>query len=209
VRRFLRRLLVFATAGVVLIYLYSVRFEGDLHAVDPVLVALLPAWIAQPSLLRNVNEPEAIYAVPGIRAADGSFEALRLDVKNGARSAALIRFGPGSDYRFFDSAAIVTNPSIELHGLSLRRPVFHLFVFPGPGGPGFDFVDSATGVFHVVAKTPASSRTLLTRTVINSRSLEEMKSMLWADRSRDLAAFLSRESNGWRLYLFSMARDQR
>jgi hypothetical protein len=60
-------------------------------------------------------------------------------------------------------------------------------------------------VIRVVARTPTAPRTLLTRTVINSSSMPEMKSLLWVDRARRLAAFLSREPNGWTLYVFSLS----
>jgi hypothetical protein len=205
-----RKLLILVIASVVLTCWYVVRFDGDPQPVAPLLVAPLHegGWYSQPTLLQNVNEPGAIYIVPGLQGPDGLFEALRLDVNSGGRSSARILFGPGSDYVPFESAEVVGSPTIELHGLSLQRPTFHLFTFPDGGGPGFHAVNSATGVAHVVVGTPTAPRTLLTRTVINSSRMLEMKSLLWSDRARRLAAFLSREPDGWTLYLFSLVTTQ-
>ena len=198
-------------ASVVITCWYVVRFDGNPQPVDPLIVARLhegPEWLSQPALLQKINEAGAIYIVPGVQGSDGLFEALRLDVNSGGRSSVRILFGPDTAYIPFESAEVVGIPAIEFHGLSLPRPTFHLLKFPGGGGPGFHLVDSATGVVHVVATTPTTHRTLLTRTVINSSGMLEMRSLLWSDRARRLAAFLSREANGWTLYLFSLGPTQ-
>ena len=199
-------------AGIVVACWYFVRFDGDPKPVDPLLVATLheaPAGRSQPALVQNINEPAAIYIVSGVPGSDGLFEALRLDVNSGARSSARIQFGPNTSYLPFDSAYNSGIPAVEFHGLSHRRPTLHLFVFPGPGGPGFHFVDSATGVLHIVAGTGNSRRTLLTLTLINSSRVPEIRSLLWSDRSRRLAAFLWREGDFRTLYLFSLIPTQR
>jgi hypothetical protein len=206
-----RKALIIAVAGAVLACWYVVRFDGTPQPVDPLIVAVLhegPGWLSQPTLLQHIDEPAAIYVVPGSQGADGLFEALRLDVNSGGRSSARIRFGPDSAYIPFESAEVVGNPAVEFRGLSLPRPTFHLITFPGGGGPGFHLVDSATGVVNVVASTPAARRTLLTRTLINSSGMQEMKSLLWSDRARRLAAFVSPERDGWTLYLFSLVPNQ-
>jgi hypothetical protein len=198
-------------AGVVVSCWYVARFDGDPKPVDPLLIAPLhevPAWGAPPMLLQNINEPAAIYIVTGLPGSDGLFEALRLDVNGGARISARIRFGPNTAYLPFDSAENAGIPAIELRGLKLGRPTAHLFTFPGPGGPGFHFVDSATGVAHIVGGTGNSRRTLLTLTLINSSRMPEMRSRLWSDRSRRLAAFLWRTDEIWTLYLFSLIPTQ-
>jgi hypothetical protein len=198
-------------ASVVITCWYVVRFDGNPQPVDPLLVTLLhegPGWLSQPLLLQNVNQPAAIYIVPGAPASDGLFEAVRLDVKSGGRASARILFGPDTAYIPFDSAEVVGIPEIEFQGLSLPRPTFHLSKFPGGGGPGFHFVDSATGVVHVVVRTPTTRRTLLTRTVVNSSGMLEMRSQLWSDRARRLAAFLSPRAEGWTLYLFALGPTQ-
>jgi hypothetical protein len=204
-----RKTLILTMAGIFITCWYVVRFEGDPKPVDPLLVALLhqgPEWYSPPAVFQNVNEPAAIYIVPALQEGpDGLFEALRLDVNSGARSAARIRFGPHTAYIPFDPAGVAKAPTLELHGFSLPRPTFHLFSFPGGGGPGFHLVDSSTGVVHVVTRTGTTPRTLLTLTVINSSRLLEMRSRLCSDRSRRLAAFLWRRPEGWTLYLFSLA----
>lgn len=199
-------------AGVVVSCWYVARFEGDPKPVAPLLVAPLheaaPVGRSQPALVQNIDEPNAIYIVSGLPGPDGLFEALRLDVNSGARSPARIRYGPNTTYMPFDSAYNSGIPAIEFHGLTHRRPTLHLLVFPGPGGPGFHFVDSATGVVHIVAGTGNSKRTLLTLALINSSKVPEIRSLLWSDRSRRLAAFLWREADSWTLYLFSLIPTQ-
>jgi len=194
-------------AGIVVLCWYVARFEGDPKPVAPLLVVPLheaPAWQSQPTLLQNMNEPAAIYVVSGLPGSDGLFEAVRLDVNNGARSSRRIRFGPNTSFVPFDSAETTGIPAIELHGLTLRRPTFHLFTFPGPGGPGFHLADSDTGVAHIIAGTGNSKRTLLTLTLVNSSRMPEIRSLLWSNRSRSLAAFLWKENNIWTLYIFSL-----
>jgi len=199
-------------AGVLVACWYVVRFEGEPKPVDPLLIAPLheaaPAWRPPPALMQNVSEPTAIYVVSGVTGPDGLFEALRLDVNSGARSAARIRFGPGTTFLPFDSAELTGIPALEFRGLTLPRPTFHLLVFPGPGGPGFHSVESATGVVHISAGTGTGRRTLLTLTLVNSSNMPEMRSLLSSNRSRRLAAFLWREADGWTLYLFSLAPAQ-
>jgi hypothetical protein len=199
-------------AGIAVSCWYVARFEADPKPVDPLLVAALheaaPAWRPQPALLQNFNEPTVLYIVSGVRGPDGLFEALRMDINSGARSPARIRMGPDTTYVPFDSAELTGIPAVEFRGLTVRRPTFHLFVFPGPGGPGFHFVDSATGAAHVVAGTGTGKRTLLTLTLINSSKMPEMRTLLWSNRSRRLAAFLWRQADSWTLYLFSLAPTQ-
>lgn len=207
-----RSSLFLLTIGIAVSCWYLARFEGDPVPIDPLLVAPLgeaaPAWQSQPALVQHTNEPTAIYVISGLPGADGLFEALRLDVTSGARSSARILFGPGTPYVPFDSAEVVDVPAIEFRGLTHRRPTLHLMRFPGPGGPGFDFVDSATGVAHIVAGTGAAQRTLVTLTLFNSSRVPEIRSLLWSNRSRRLAAFLWRDADAWTLYLFALAPPQ-
>jgi hypothetical protein len=198
-------MLVLTVAGVLLACWYLLQYEGEPRPVRPALVSLLhqgQEWYVPPSLFENLDQPDALYVVPAAQPGpDGLFEALRLEVKSGARSPARIRFGPGTRYLPFDSAEVVGVPAFALRGLSLPRPTFHLFSFPGGGGPGLHFVDSATGVVRI----GAGPRTLLTG--INSSRLPELRSRLWTDRARRWAAFLWRGSEGWTLYVFSLRPD--
>jgi hypothetical protein len=194
-------------AGIVLCC-YHVRFEGEPRPVDPLLVAPLtdaPAWEAQPLLLRHRNESDAVYVVTGQTAPDGRFESQRLDVRSGARSSVRIPIGPGTPYLTFDSAEAGEGPAaLEFRGLSLRRPTPHLFTYPEPGGPGFHAVESATGKVHVVTGAGTGRRSRLAVTLINSSRMPEIRSYLWSDKSKRLAAFLWRDSDHWTLYLFSL-----
>ena len=136
-----RRTVVLVLGAVMVVAWYFVRFDGDPRPVDPLLVTVLhegPQWNSRPQLFQHVNEPAAVYAVPGFTAADGSFEAVSVDIESGARSAARIVLGPSTDFIRFDPAETVGGPAIELRGLSVPRPTFHLFTFLGGGRrPGF------------------------------------------------------------------------
>ncbi|MBI2814477.1 MAG: hypothetical protein HYX71_09345 [Opitutae bacterium] len=206
-----QKIFLLGLAGVAISCWYVARFEGEPKLIDPILVARLPEtpgqW-SQPALLQNIDEPTAIYIVAGLPGSDGLFDALRLDINSAARSSTRIRFGPHTAYIPFDSAEVTGFPVIEFHGVALRRPTLHLLAFPGPGGPGFHLVDSATGAVHIVAGTGNSRRTLLTRTVINSNRISEMGACLWVDNSRSTAAFLWQENAIWTLALFSLVPKQ-
>jgi hypothetical protein len=200
-------MLVLTVAGVLLACWYLLQYEGEPRPVRPALVFLLDQWqewYVPPSLFENLDQPDVLYVVPAAQTGpDALFDALRLEVKSGALTPARIRLGPGTRYLPFDSSEVVGVPAFGLRGLSLRRPAFHLFSFPGGGGPGLHFVDSATGVVRI----GAGPRTLLTLTVINSSRLPELRARLWTDRARRWAAFLWRGSEGWTLYLFSLPPD--
>lgn len=206
-----RKVFLLALTGAAVSCWYVARFEGDPKLVDPLLVARLPeipSWGSQPTLLQAINEPAAIYIVAGLPGSDGLFEAIRLEMNSAARSSTRIRFGPNTPYVPFDSAEVTGLPVTEFHGVTLRRPTLHLFGFPGPGGPGFHLVNSATGAVHIIAGTGNNRRTLLTRTVINSNRILEMGACLWVDRSRKIAAFLWQEEAIWTLSLFSLVSTQ-
>jgi hypothetical protein len=203
--RVLRGWLAGTALFVVVASWYVLRFEGAPQPVDPLFVGTFteaPAWSPPPLLLQREDEPGSVYVVPGKLPVDGQFEAVRVELKSGARSGTRIRFGPGTPFIPFDSAETTGTPALELRGLAIARPTLHLFSFPDGGGPGFHREESATGMVRVSAK--AQGRLLLERSVINSSALPEMRALLWSDRSRRLAAFLSRETRGWTLYLFSV-----
>lgn len=198
---------VLALGAILLAAWYGARFEGQPRPVDPLQVWSLrdPAWLSQPMLLGKIDDPAAIYVVGGSPTSDGRFDALRLDLETGARSSARIAFGPSTSYQPFDPAEHAGTAGFELQGLLLRRPTPYLMKFPGPGGPGLELVDSATGVLRVVAGAGAGRRILLSLTVINSSRLAEMKSFLWSDRSKRVAAFLWPEAGSWHLYVFALS----
>ena len=189
---------------------YGARFEGQPRPVDPLQVWSLrdPAWLSQPMLLRKTDDPAAIYAVGGLPSSDGRFDALRLDLESGARSSVRIVFGPSTSYQPFDQAEHAGTAGFELKGLVLRRPTPYLLKFPGPGGPGLELVDSATGVLRVVGGTGAATRPLLSITVVNSSRLEEIKSFLWSDRPKRIAVFVWPEAGSWHLYAFALNPGQ-
>jgi hypothetical protein len=202
-----RKLLVLATAGIVLACWYLFESEGDPSSAQSVLIAPLkeaPAWDAPPTLLQNLNEPTAVYLAYGLQGPDGSFPALRIDATSGARSAVRIRFGPDTAFIPFVSAENSGNPAVEFRGITFGRPTPHLFRFPGTGGPGLHLVDSATGSMRIAAGTGNDRRTVLTLPLVNSSRMPEIRSHLWSDKARRLGAFFWRKDGIWTLYLFPM-----
>lgn len=200
-----------AVGATLVVAWYAARFEGEPRPVEPVQVFALPeipVWRGQPALLRKTDEPAAIYVLVDGPGPDGQFNALRLDLTSGARSSMQIAIGPATSFRPFERAQSAGTANIELHGVLLRRPTPYLFRLPGPGGPALDLVDSATGVLQVVAGTGATMRTLLHLTVINSSRMEEVRSQLWSDRSKSIAAFSWPHGDGWRLYVFALQPAQ-
>jgi hypothetical protein len=187
---------------------YVVRFDGEPRPVDPLLVVQFgdgAQWLATPLLMEKAGEPEAVYVVPGSMPADGGFDAVRVSVPGGTRRPTRITIGPESEFAPFESAELLDTITVDLSGVTLSRPTFHLFTFPGNGGgPGLHVVESATGVARLVARTPAGARPLLARTVINSNTVHEMKSLASTNRAGSLAAFLWRAKDGWSLYVFSL-----
>jgi hypothetical protein len=204
----LRRIIPAAiAAGVVVICWYVVRFDG---APTPIggLAVTLPDTVGsyvQPRAFEKRGEPGAVYVVPAAQPdASGLFEATRVEIRDGARTSVRIAIGPDSGYVPFLSAEVTGMPAVELRGVTIPRPTFHLFTFPSNGGgPGFHLVDSSTGVVEVVVARP-SRRVVLTRTVVNSSTVRETASRLWSAPSGGLVAFLWGQPGGWTIYLLSM-----
>jgi hypothetical protein len=90
----------------------------------------------------------------------------------------------------------------EVAGLSLRRPVFHLFRLPDGRGPGIHLVDSDTGEARLAIGDGAAKRTLIARWVFNSSRTAELRSLATADPARKYVAVVSQTRAGWTLYLF-------
>jgi hypothetical protein len=192
-----------------LVAFYTVRFDGAPAPIDARLVAHFPEgiqWLAAPSLAQQDGRPTVIYVVPPAAPdTTGRFAAIRIDLDNGARTADRIPLTPASGYVPFEPAEVTGAARVELKGVSFPRPTFHLFRIPGDGGgPGFHSVESATGIARVVA-TRSNDRPLATRVVFNSASLPEMRSQLSSDRAGRMTAFVTRQQDGWTVFLWDQA----
>lgn len=199
----LSRRLAAVLGSVALVLFYVAHFEGSPQLVETNAVSVedTSGPGAPAVLFERQAEPDAVYVVAnGSPDETGRMAATRVDARNGTRAAARIPIGPGSDYLPLLSAAVTGYPRVEFRGLHLRRPTFYLFSFPDGRGPGFYLVDSHTGLVRVVTSGP-SSRVLLSRAVVNSSAVSEMKSYLWAGASRRLVALFQRRPTGWTLSL--------
>lgn len=174
---------------------YTVRIDGALRpAASAVSVVLPQTTLVTPAVYRGDADANAVYVVPGGPRADGRFDATRVDVHTGAQSPAIIAIGPASGFTPF----IEAETRIEVEGLSLRRPAFHLFRFPDGRGPGIHLVDSDTGL----AKLNAGGRTLVTRWVFNSSKVRELRSLASTDAGGNTIAVVAQSPSGWTLHLF-------
>ena len=195
-----------AVASIAVVGCYVAHFDGEPRPLGGLVVALpdTAGTVTQPTLLQRRGEPTAVYVVTAVREDPGGLvDATRIDVGNGARSPVQIAIGPDSGYLPFLSAEVTGNPVVELRGVSIPRPTLHLFRFPGGGGPGVHLVDSSTGVVQVATARP-SRRVLVTKTVLNSSTVGEMRSRLWSDPAGRVVAFLWRRPSGWSVCLFSL-----
>jgi hypothetical protein len=178
---------------------YAVRIDGSLRPVSrAATVTLENATLMTPALVRSDADPNAVYAVLDGPRPDGRFPAARIDVRTGAQTPAAIPLGPTSGFSpFLEGGA-----ELELAGLSLRRPAFHLFRLPDGRGPGFRLVDSDTGLMRLTTSRGPHKRTLLKRWVFNSSSSDELRSQVSTDTSGRTIAVVSRSRGRWLLHLF-------
>lgn len=178
---------------------YAVHLEGALRPVErAVTVALPDASLVTPALYRNDADAEAVFVVFGDPRPDARFDATRVDARTGAQSPAAIALGPQSGFTPFLEGEVQS----EVAGLSLRRPVFHLFRLPDGRGPGVHLVDSDTGEARLAIGDGAAKRTLIARWVFNSSRTAELRSLATADPARKYVAVVSQTRAGWTLYLF-------
>lgn len=179
--------------------LYAVHCEGALRpATHAVVVALPTSSLVTPAIYRSDSDANAVYVVYGESADGVRFAATRVDVRSGAQSPAQIAIGPQSGYTPFIEGMVQS----EVDGLSLRRPVFHLFRLPDGGGPGIHLVDSDTGVARLTVGDGAARHTLMSRWVFNSSRTAELRSLATADPDGKYAAVVTRTPDGWTLHLF-------
>jgi hypothetical protein len=196
-KRMRKRGFIIAAATVATAW-YALHLEGALRPVAPAIAVTFPdATLMTPTVYRGATDADAVYVVLGPRD-DGHFDARRVDAHTGVQSPAVIALGPTSGFSPFVEGEVQT----EVAGLSLRRPVFHLFAFPDGRGPGFHLVDSDTGVARLTIGDGAARHTLLTRWVFNSSRTGELRSLATTDPARQYVAVLSQARAGWTLHLF-------
>ena len=130
-------------------------------------------------------DPLQVWALPEVPVWEGQPALFR--TTNDPAAIYVLRGVPGSDGRF---------DALRLDLNSGARSSARIAIGP------------ATGVLRVVAGTGAGKRTLLSLTVVNSSRMEEVRSQLWSDRSKSIAAFSWPEADSWRLYVFALKPAQ-
>ncbi len=195
----MRKRSVLIAAAMAVTVCYGVRIDGSLRPVGRALSVLIEnATLVTPTLVRTDRDPDAVYVILGGSHPDGLFDATRVDARTGQQSPAHIPLGPRSGFSPFIEGEV----RVEVAGLSLRRPTFHLFSFPDSRGPGVHLVDSDTGLVKLIIGTGSAERTLITRWVFNSSKVAELRSLASTDAMGKFIAVVSRSPAGWMLHLF-------
>lgn len=190
-----------ALAGALVAAWYAVRIDGALRPVARAVTVTFPtATLVTPTVYSNDADRGAVYVVVEDAGADGRFDARRVELRTGARSQTVIAIGPRSGFVPFTEGDV----QIEVDGLSLRRPAFHLFRLPDGGGPGIHLVRSDTGAVRVTAR----HRTLLARRVFNSSTTAELRSLVSTDAAGDTVAVAEKTASGWTLHLFDNTPEE-
>jgi len=178
---------------------YGVRIDGSLRPVGRARSVLIEnATLVTPAVVRTDRDPDAVYVLLGGSRPDGLFDATRVDARTGQQSPAAIPLGPRSGFSPFIEGEV----RVEVAGLSLRRPTFHLFSLPDGRGPGVHLVDSDTGLVRLTIGAGPEKRTLITRWVFNSSKVAELRSLASTDAMGRYIAVVSRSPAGWMLHLF-------
>lgn len=206
-KRFGKKSAVVVVAVLIIVGWYTARIDGRLRPVEPVRVIELrdtASSYVRPTLARAVDDEASVYAVLAPRP-DGLFQAIRVDIQSGQQSPAAIPLGPRSRFIPF----VDGNVRVDVRGLSIRRPTFHLFTFPDGRGPGFHFVDSDTGLVVLSTREKSRQRTLITRWVFNSSTVGELASLASMDPSGRFVAVVAKTPAGWKLFLFNEGASAR
>jgi hypothetical protein len=194
-----RNVLIATAVALAVTVCYGVRIDGSLHPVGRSRSLLIEnATQVTPTLTRTDRDPDAVYVILGGSNPDGLFDATRVDAHTGRQSPAHIPLGPQSGFSPFIEGEV----RVEVAGLSLRRPTFHLLSLPDGRGPGVHLVDSDTGLVKLIIGTGAAKRTLITRWVFNSSKVAELRSLASTDAMGKFIAVVSRSPAGWMLHLF-------
>jgi hypothetical protein len=179
-------------------------YDGALTPVGPDISITIPAsrnWIGGPLVVARTADPDGVYAVVPEMPVGEEFAAIRVSSTTGRQTSVNIRLGPSSGTR---SCLPSDDVRAVVHGLRFRRPGFYLWKFPGGGGPGFEYTDSATGRIGIVFDRPGGARPLLTRRAYNSDRIVEMLAMIFLDPGGNWIAVPLRGELDWTLSIFRL-----
>ncbi len=181
------------------------QYDGALVAVRPDIFVTIPEsrnWGGGPtSVDARTDDPDGVYVLVPEMPDGEEFAAVRVSSMTGALTSVKIQLGPSSGTRpclpSDDVRAIV-------HGVRFQRLAPYLFKLPGDGGPGLEYVDSATGRIDIVFERGGRIRPLLTRRAYNSDRIVEMLAMVSVDPGGRWIAVPIRRNYEWTVAVFRL-----
>ena len=201
----MKRLLIRVIAVGFLVTIVSVaRHDGTLTPVNPDISITIPGsrrWIGPPVVVARTADPDGVYVVVPEMPVGEVFAAIRVSSMTGTQTSVNIQLGPSSGTRSCLPSADVR---AIVHGVRFQRPGIYLWRFPGGGGPGFEYTDSATGRIDIVFDRPGRTRSLLTRRAFNSDRIVEMLAMVSLDPGAHWIAVPVRGRLDWTLSIFRL-----
>jgi hypothetical protein len=198
-------LTLFVVLVSVLLIASILHFDGAVRGISPRLAEVIHGsggWCAQPQLVTDERDPQAIYVIGPSQSRGNRVDAVRIDTYVGAQREASVTLGPQSSYKPFLPAPALARA--DVHGVRFQRPALDLMTFPG-----VHHVDSATGEIVIAFEENGARRPILTRNAYNSSSAAELLSLVSADPGGRWIAALSRTPGGWMLFLFPRSATSR
>ena len=181
------------------------RHDGALMPVNPDISITIPGsqnWIGPPVVVARPADPDGVYVVVPEMPVGEVFAAIRVSSMTGTQTSLNIQLGPSSGTR---SCLPSDDVRAIVHGVRFRRPGIYLWRFPGGGGPGFEYTDSATGRIDIVFDRPGRTRPVLTRRAFNSDRIVEMLAMVSLDPGGHWIAVPVRGPLDWTLSIFRLS----
>ena len=179
-------------------------YDGPLTPVNPDISITIPGsrnWIGGPVIVARSADPEGVYVVVPEMPVGEEFAAIRVSSTTGVPTPVKIQLGPSSGTR---NCLPSDDARARVHGVRFQRPGIYLWRFPGGGGPGFEYTDSATGRIDIVFDRPGRTRPLLTRRAYNSDRIVEMLAMVFLDPDAHWIAVPVRGHLEWTLSIFRL-----
>jgi len=200
-----RFLIVLIAVGLLATLASIARHDGPLTPVDPDISITIPGsrnWIGRPEVVARTADPDGVYVVVPAMPVGEEFAAIRVSSMTGTQTSVNIQLGPSSGTR---SCLPSDDVRAMVHGVRFARPGIYLWRFPGGGGPGFEYTDSATGRIEIVFDRRGRTRPLLTRRAYNSDRIVEMLAMVSVDPGARWIAVPLRSRLEWTLSIFRLS----
>jgi hypothetical protein len=201
----MKRALVFTAAVVLVGVAWTTEYNGEVRAVEPSLALRIlgsAGWSSITNIAANDADPDILYVMVPEMPEGELFAAVRVNVRTGAQTRETIEIHPLAPGR---STHLVRGLRARVRGLWFQRPSFYLFRVPDGHGPGFERVDSASGVVDIVIDQAGGTRTLLTQPAYNSSRIVFLLSRVFAHPDGQWIAAVLGDLRGWDLFVFTAA----